>query len=141
MDKVDNSVNNLDICFNICGKYTTALWITICQIIIISITLMSTLTETKHNLSEYILLCRKIETSGMHLKFQSFIKLIRLTWSFPPHSPAAGLATVYAFTTPRLRQIAGQDLHLNRTMLTGIFAGLRGSLRLRLASTFNHRPG
>lgn len=32
------------------------------------------------------------------------------------------------------------DLHLSRTMLPGALAGLRGSLRLRLASTFNHRP-
>ncbi len=32
------------------------------------------------------------------------------------------------------------DLHLSRTMLLGTLTGLRGSLCLRLASTFNHRP-
>ena len=31
------------------------------------------------------------------------------------------------------------DLHLDRTMLTGALAGLRGPLCLRLASAFNHR--
>lgn len=32
------------------------------------------------------------------------------------------------------------DLHLSRTMLTGALARLRGSFRLRLASTCNHSP-
>jgi hypothetical protein len=54
---------------------------------------------------------------------------IRLTWSLTPHSPAAGLATVHAFTTPRLRTAIvaiGQDLLLSRTMLTGILPGYVG---------------
>ena len=38
------------------------------------------------------------------------------------------------------RNISWSDLLLSRTMLTGALPGLRGSFRLRLASTFNHRP-
>ena len=39
-----------------------------------------------------------------------------------------------------IRNAARQDLHLSRTMLTGTLPRLCGSFRLRLASTFNHRP-
>ena len=43
-------------------------------------------------------------------------------------------------TTGPLARYARTDLHLSRTMLTGALARLCGSFRLRLASTFNHRP-
>lgn len=39
-----------------------------------------------------------------------------------------------------LRMVFWTDLLLSRTMLPGTLTGLRGSLCLRLASTFNHRP-
>ncbi len=65
----------------------------------------------------------------------------RPTWSLTPHSPAGTFAPkdsaspLLALST---KELCWQDLHLSRTMLTGTLPGLRGSFRLRLASTFNH---
>ena len=66
----------------------------------------------------------------------------RLTWSLPPHPPAGRFATRHF--CPPLLLLSGltprPGLLLSRTMLTGTLPRLCGSFRLRLASTFNHRP-
>ena len=56
----------------------------------------------------------------------------RLTWSLTPHLARP----------PRhpVGPAGDQDLLLSRTMISSPTAALRGSFRLRLASTFNHRP-
>ena len=66
------------------------------------------------------------------------IKLIRLTWFLTPHC----LLQVSPGTTPSLLRLHWdhpRDLHLNRTMLTGTFAGLWVASPA-VTSTFNHRP-
>ena len=58
------------------------------------------------------------------------------------------MGSLLSFTPPTTATLAPhsvlnaarQDLHLSRTMLTGTLPRLCGSFRLRLASTFNHRP-
>jgi len=81
------------------------------------------------------------------MSFQEGFKT-RLTWSLTPHSPAERLAAggipcgLYPTTTNALLQLkcrAGltpKPHHAHQPRV-----GLRGSFRLRLASTFNHRPG
>jgi hypothetical protein len=56
----------------------------------------------------------------------------RLTWSLTPHSPG--------HPGPLWPWWWFQDLLLSRTMISNRQVALRGSFRLRLASTCNHRP-
>ena len=73
----------------------------------------------------------------------------RLTWSLPPHSPAERLAAgghsqrdvTSPTTTTLLRFYCRAGLTPKPHHAHQPIVGLRGSFRLRLASTFNHRPG
>ena len=72
----------------------------------------------------------------------------QLTWFSPPHSPAGGFAPKLQLptTTPlaknyyALYAAAGLTSKLHRAH-SKFLRCLRGSFRLQLASTFNHRPG
>lgn len=61
-----------------------------------------------------------------------------LTWSLPPHSPAGRFAHRCISPTTTSLAVSRQVLLLGRTMIRAALSSLRGSLRLRLASTFNH---
>lgn len=64
---------------------------------------------------------------------------LRLTWPFPPHSPAGDFAPGYITTL--LSRLNRQDLLLGCAMLIQAFCqNLRGSLCPHLTWTFNHRP-
>ena len=74
---------------------------------------------------------------------ESFIRqplsLTCLTWSLPPHSPAGTFAhRLLSPTTSPLAVFPRQVLLLGRTMISTALGALRGSLGLRLTSTFNH---
>lgn len=79
--------------------------------------------------------------SAMLPKDKSTLKTHGLTWSLTPHSPSGGFAHK-ALAPPLLplSPITTDGLTPKPHHAHESFSRLRGSFRLRLASTFNHRP-
>ena len=79
--------------------------------------------------------------SAMLPKDKSTLKTHGLTWSLTPHSPSGGFAHK-ALAPPLLplSPITPDGLTPKPHHAHESFSRLRGSFRLRLASTFNHRP-